>query len=354
MPLPLLIVGALVASAVGVAKGVGAKKDFDEAEETNEDAKRIYERAEESLKECRQKTQDELEALGAEKVSLFEHAIGPFVDTYRRIKNVNFQQKDFPDDAIGDIAAEVLRVEESASQMAEVVNAGPAALSSGALAGLAAYGGVGLVGTASTGTAIASLSGAAATNATLAWLGGGSLAAGGMGMAGGMAVLGGIVAAPVLLVGGFVLASRAEEALENAKSNLLKANGCAEAMKTAEKATKAIARKSAEVRRVMKEIHDYLISDTQRLRDLVDSTDEKRDGGLVSRTLLRLRPVRRRNDYSRYNERERKLVYRTVNLAKTASNLALVPLLDEDGVITAEIRNSLKNSKQYIKKLADM
>lgn len=59
--------------------------------------------------------------------------------------------------------------------------------------------------TASTGTAIASLSGAAASSATLAWLGGGSLAAGGMGVAGGTAVLTGIVALPALLAVGGVL-----------------------------------------------------------------------------------------------------------------------------------------------------
>lgn len=44
-------------------------------------------------------------------------------------------------------------------------------------------------GVASTGTAISSLSGAAATNAALAWLGGGAIAAGGGGMAAGEAVL---------------------------------------------------------------------------------------------------------------------------------------------------------------------
>ena len=41
------------------------------------------------------------------------------------------------------------------------------------------------IGTASTGTAISSLSGVAATNAAMAWLGGGTLAAGGGGMAAG-------------------------------------------------------------------------------------------------------------------------------------------------------------------------
>ena len=44
-------------------------------------------------------------------------------------------------------------------------------------------------GTASTGTAISSLSGAVATKAALAWLGGGALSAGGAGVAGGQALL---------------------------------------------------------------------------------------------------------------------------------------------------------------------
>lgn len=51
-------------------------------------------------------------------------------------------------------------------------------------------------GTASTGTAISALSGAAASNAALAWLGGGTLAAGGSGIAGGSQLLG-ILGGPI-------------------------------------------------------------------------------------------------------------------------------------------------------------
>ena len=58
-----------------------------------------------------------------------------------------------------------------------------------ATAGLMAF--ATAVGTASTGTAIASLSGVAAHHAALAWLGGGALSAGGAGMAGGAMVLSG-------------------------------------------------------------------------------------------------------------------------------------------------------------------
>lgn len=75
---------------------------------------------------------------------------------------------------------------------------------SGAIAGVAAGAGtialVSAYGTASTGTAIASLSGAAASNATLAFLGGGATAAGGGGVVIGSCILGGIVVSTAVIV----------------------------------------------------------------------------------------------------------------------------------------------------------
>lgn len=78
-----------------------------------------------------------------------------------------------------------------------------------------------ILGTASTGTAIGTLSGVAAFNATLAWFGGGALAAGGAGMAGGMMVLGGIVAFPFIILWGFSIhkkAKKLEDGYEQLKS----------------------------------------------------------------------------------------------------------------------------------------
>ena len=60
---------------------------------------------------------------------------------------------------------------------------GAAGLAGGIGAPMTAWMLVGAFGTASTGTAIGSLSGAAATSATAAWFGGGAVAAGGLGMA---------------------------------------------------------------------------------------------------------------------------------------------------------------------------
>lgn len=76
---------------------------------------------------------------------------------------------------------------------AKKAGAGAAGVSAGvavvAMGPAAAMGIATTFGVASTGTAISALSGAAATNAALAWLGGGALAAGGGGMAAGEALL---------------------------------------------------------------------------------------------------------------------------------------------------------------------
>ena len=152
-------------------------------------------------------------------------------------------------------------------------------------------------------------------------------------MAGGTAVLGGIVAAPVLLVGGLMLASKAEEAKENARSNLLKAEAAAEAMKTAEVAARAIGRKADKVRRVLRRLqNDYLDDDLAELRSLVSTND----------------------DYRTYDPRQKQLVCRVASLAVTAKNVAEAPLLDEDGTLTEAIRQALAKAKRFLKQLDAM
>ena len=77
------------------------------------------------------------------------------------------------------------------------------------------------VGVASTGIAIKALSGAAATNATLAWFGGGAVAVGGGGMTVGTAVLGGIVAIPALLIAAAFNHVSANKKIEELREQML-------------------------------------------------------------------------------------------------------------------------------------
>lgn len=329
MPLPFLLIGvAVAAGAYGVKKGLDAKSDFDDAESINEDAQEIYEDAQRSLEERRKITQEELESLGRQKLSLVQDGLEPFVETFSKIKKVDYDEIDLLDGKLPAVSIDRIReVREVVLHMEEAIGGGAVAGSASALAGLAAYGSVGLLGTASTGTAIAGLSGAAATNATLAWLGGGSLAAGGFGMAGGAAVLGGIVAAPVLLVGGLMMASKAEEAKERALSNRHDAQIAATAMEEAEVAARDIGRMAAQVRNVLKKLQDYLSSDLEALEDLVSVS----------------------TDFRTYDRSERDLVLRSASLAVTAKNLAETSLLEEDGSVTNDIRQELKVARRSIK-----
>ena len=216
-------------------------------------------------------------------------------------------------------------------EMSETIGGAAGALGAGALAGLAAYGSVGLLGTASTGAAIGGLSGIAATNATLAWLGGGALSAGGMGIAGGTAVLGGIVAAPVLLVGGLLLASKASSAKEDARSNMTKARAAAKAMKNAESAARDIGRMAEQALRVLLELHKHMDRDLPVLQHVVAGNQ----------------------DYLTYNRRDKELVARTASVAITAKNVAETPLLEEDGAVTDAIGKTLRNARRFLEQLKD-
>ena len=335
MPFPFLVLGAPLAIGLGIGwgikKAIDAKSDFDAAESINEDAQEIFYNAKRTLERRREQQLNNLESLARQKIRLSKDALEPFVKTFRQIRNLDYEGINFQDENLRMISDEILEIQEVTIRMEEAVGGTTGALGSGVLAGLAAYGSVGLLSTASSGTAIASLSGAAATNATLAWLGGGSLAVGGLGAT--AAVLGGIGAAPVLLVGGLLSASKAEAAVEDALSNRYKAEAAAEAMETAGVAARAIGRKANEIRKVLKRLQeDHLDSDLGDLQNLVSTNADART----------------------YNRSQKELVERTMFLAVTAKNLAEAPLLDEDGSITKTIRETLRDSRKLLKRLDDM
>jgi hypothetical protein len=101
-------------------------------------------------------------------------------------------------------------VEKFQSDFNAAIGIGAGTIAGGSLA-VGSWAVVGAIGSASTGAAISGLSGAAATNATLAWFGGGTLAAGGAGISGGMAVLGGIVAVPLVAIASYSTHKKANE-----------------------------------------------------------------------------------------------------------------------------------------------
>lgn len=236
MPVPFLLAGAAaVAGLTGVVKGGQAISNNSKAKEIIEKAERKYNRAKDSLEEQRNVTSYDLERLGETKLYSWSNDIGRFISVFKQFKKVEIEGNPNLNEKlkmkITDMGS-LGKMEVASLKATEVMKAGVSSLGAGALAGIASYGGAMMFASASTGTAIATLSGAAATNATLAWFGGGSLAAGGLGMAGGTAVLGGIVAGPVLAVAGFVMAAKSEENLANAKKTESEVNVAVAKMNT--------------------------------------------------------------------------------------------------------------------------
>jgi len=326
MPIPFIIAGvAVAAGAYGVKKGVDAKDDYDSAKRINRKAESIYDEAKEELTYARENTQNTLESLGSLKFKLYEDSIIPFIDTYNKIENIPEKEFNYVNESESK-SEKLINLKEIGLELKKIVGGGVASLGSGGLVGLASYGGVGMLGTTAGGTAIGSLSGAAATNATLAWLGGGSLASGGFGMAGGMAVLGGVVAGPVLAVGGMMLASKAEEAKENAYANLSQAELASEEMKTATVKTEAIEKRVLELMNVTNEINKYFLPLLQALNYLTYNN----------------------TNWNTYSQTNREMVIKTNLLAKTLLNLLEVNLLTEKGSLTQNSKISIKQAKNLL------
>lgn len=221
MPLPLLIgIGAAIAGAAGLGAGINGAVKMKEANDTMESAQRRHKRNINRFEEKQKAAtcaMDNLGKLELDTVSSFKR----FQDVIEKIQN-RPEFKSYSKNGVKIPKYDKKEIER-ASVGAAVLAGGLSGAAVGTAGGFAASGiataAVMALGTASTGTAISTLSGAAATNAALAALGGGSIAAGGGGIALGTAILGGATLGVGLLVGGIIfnftgssLSDRADEA----------------------------------------------------------------------------------------------------------------------------------------------
>lgn len=220
MPLPFLIPVAIGAAGIfGAVKAGVAVKDMSDAKDIASDAQSIARYAENKLENAKSSTNNILSAYGYKKVTAYERDVSKFLELIQQIKNVEFSDCEDFNLKLGDFKAVVGDLKHSCEALSNTAISVGSGAASGALVAFGAYNGTMLLASAGTGTAISSLSGAAATNATLAWLGGGTLASGGLGVAGGTLVLGTLVVGPALLIFGCVLGAKASKALDDARAN---------------------------------------------------------------------------------------------------------------------------------------
>ncbi|MBQ6594828.1 MAG: hypothetical protein IJH78_04105 [Clostridia bacterium] len=316
MPLPLLFIGVAAATGIlGAGKSVKAGIDTSAASSINKDAKQLVEVSTGRLNVQREVCGRALRVLGEEKLFVLNNSIKQFLDSFTRIKNVDFAGSE------GLEELKKLHIDErefkelrSMVNFAGSIAGGTAAgTAGGALVAFGAYGAAQAFAAASTGTAIASLSGAAATNATLAFFGGGSIAAGGLGMAGGTAVLGGLVAGPALMVMGFIVGEAARKNLEKARTNLEEAKQVCAELDTGSLQCETIRRRTYMFYNLLARLDARFLPLIYQMEDILKTEGE---------------------DYRSYSAGSKKAVAACVSIAVTIKSVLDTPLLTDDGLLT--------------------
>ena len=226
MPLPLILGGAAaIAGVAGIGNAIGGMAKMKEANDTMKSADKRHKENIARFERMNKTTTEAMDRLGKAELEILD-SFKKFSNIFERIQNrPEFKTYTRENVRIPAYTGEELK---QVSVGAGVLLGGLGGAAVGTAGGFAAAGAttaaVMALGTASTGTAIASLSGVAATNATLAALGGGAIAAGGGGMALGTTILGATTLGVGLLVGGIIfnvtgnhLSDKADEAFAQMK-----------------------------------------------------------------------------------------------------------------------------------------
>lgn len=218
IPAVLIAVGAVTGSGGAALGGLGVL-DFKKAADRRKAARIKYEERRQQSECDVAFTNDLLGALGREQQQALIDVVLRMRDfLVRHEKHVRESERlliEGLDAELREVAGLGRLQVDAVAWVGGVVKSAVTAV--GANAGV--VGAVGAVGSAGTGTAIAALSGVAAENAVLAWLGGGSLAAGGGGVALGGMALNFVTMGPALLVGGLVAKGQGTKELTKAKED---------------------------------------------------------------------------------------------------------------------------------------
>jgi membrane protein implicated in regulation of membrane protease activity len=290
--IPILIgAGAVATAAAGARLVWKAKKRISAAKARLRTAEAEYKRHQAEYTDKGREAEQAFADLGEAKL----HALKTLGEAAKILRNAKVRDREKASGVTIDVPQ--LAQWESASLNATDALKG---LGSGGLIGASTaagvYGLVGLLGTASTGTAISTLTGIAASNATLAWLGGGAIAVGGGGVAVGTCLLGGVVAGPVVLATGIGLSISAAKFQTKVEKRMAEMGVAQEEMKNRSGTLDQVIRRASElaesIRRTERAVADLmqeatgnatreaydLFKTAKTLSDFIDTALMDRDG----------------------------------------------------------------------------
>lgn len=338
MPLPLIPIivasASVVSAAIAAKKGSDSYRNMKETKELAENLKKVYSRTYKEFESQKTVTNKFLEKFGELKLNILDTSMYQFVETFKQLKNVSFDGQAVTEEFIADQEVEKLLVimEKQVVEAGQVLKAGIASLASGGLAAMGALGATTTFAAASTGTTIATLSGIAAQNATLAFLGGGSLATGGLGIAGGTMVLGGIALAPALAIGSLIFSASTEKKLNEMYERKAEVEVDVEKLKSATNAMEAIEKTTNSLIRLATKVQNLFDIKIVQMKGII-----KQKG----------------TDFSKYSVEEKQLIFTNYKAAVVMKEILNTALLDKEGALIPSVNSKIKELKGSLKELGE-
>lgn len=317
---------------MGIFEGI---THSEEIEDLINDAQSQYDDAHKRLETQKKSTTKSLESLGKLKIKSWSKDMSGFLDAFGAFSNVQMVEKineDYEFLGKNESSEELMINIRNASLNAnEILKDGAISIGTGALVGVATYGGVAMFAKASTGTAIAALNGAAKKNATLAWLGGGSIASGGFGIKGGSVVLGGVVVGAIAVVGGMIASSKGKAKLAEAKKMHAEAEAAVSKMNVVITEMDGIQNISENYKDFIKNFSKLFSPYIKEMNNISAKYQRGEDGKI---------------NFTDLSEMEQKTLHLSWLLAQVYYHILSEPLLSEEGKVNSTSRKLLQKAQQ--------
>lgn len=280
-----------------------------------------------SFEVTNQKLQNTLEELGQLQTHIVQNSLKEYEKLVEKLGGINgLDLQNMSETEMMDLK----NLDKSLVAINDIIVGLVVSGASGAMAGFGAFGAAGMFATASTGTSISTLSGAAATKATLAWFGGGSIASGGLGMAGGIWVLGGIAAIPAVATLIMILGKNAESAKYTALAQWSSTKALIEEMKAEILVKQQVINKAQEKMKALLKSSDLLMKQISIVEYI-----SKIQG----------------NSISKWETKEQENLTIMKRFAETIVNIINAPLMNDEDPLTQKIMAHQAKSKELIEKI---
>ena len=319
---------------MGLLEPITHKKEI---EELLNSAQYMYNESKSKFEKQKEDTAKELEQLGQVKLDSWANEMNKFTTNFSCFNNLELIQKDTTTLVFNGKEIEpekmMININQASMNSKEIMKTEAFALGSGALIGIASYGGVALFAKASTGTAIATLNGAAKTNAILSFFGGGAKAVGGLGKIGGKFVLAGITVAPVLIVAGLIAGARGKAKLEEAKKIHSEAKDKSEKLNIMTTGMNGIEILSSNYQKFIKNFNQKFqpfIDELEKIKNKYNGTEDNQI------------------DYNILTLSEKKTLHITWLMAQLYYNILSATIITDDGNKSIDAENTLQQANKSL------